>query len=223
MKGDLINSGNISVNGDTTKTKSYFAVGGCIGRSTIAYNLAEGATEAKFVNTGKISTTCSASVAAYVGGVIACTSKAIAEGIDIVNIGDISVTGSFTHGTRNIGGAVGTVANNIVHTATSYCTVTAIDANGKADYSGTAGILMGSPYTAGKYEIAAGYLGGTIICESTEDPNSGTATDGPGALTADNYYQCIYGNEVSAEIAARYQLLEKAPVVTLPARLPAAN
>ena len=66
-------------------------------------------------------------------------------------------------------------------------------------------------------------IGGTIYSTveiGMDDDDNPVYIPGPGAITEDNYHMYIYGTEVSAEVAARYELLSEAPTVTLPARLP---
>ena len=218
IKGHLINSGNVSVSGDLSKIDG-IVIGGTFGNSSIAISLAEGETEALIANTGKVSFSGSSKSDTYIGGIGGSVSKAVAEGISFVNTGDVEVTGTFTGaGTSLIGGVIGNLTKPI--NAHSYCTINAVG------YAGV-GMITGSAYAAGATEVKAGGIGGTmksiLVGEEWNDPY---AEDfkipiyGPGAITEDNKHQCIYGSEVSAEVAAACEVLTAAPTVTLPAKLP---
>ena len=218
IKGHLINSGNVSVSGDLSKV-SGIVIGGTFGNSAIAISLAEGETEALIANTGKVSFSGSSKSDTYIGGISGTVSKAVAEGISFVNTGDVEVTGTFTGaGTSHIGGVIGKLTMPI--NAKSYCTVNAVDYQ-------NVGMITGSAYAAGTTEVKAGGIGGTMITMVLgEEWNDPYAEDykitiyGPGAITEDNKHQCIYGSEVSAEVAAACEVLAAAPTVTLPAKLP---
>ena len=226
VKGAIINSGDITINGNCTRS-SNITLGGVIGEnSTCHTTLVEGETECLIANTGDISYNAGDNQYSFLmGGVIAwynCSGKFDA-GIKLVNTGDISATGTFATATVNSAGEPTTYscyiggigfAKKTIPYAESYCTINALGLN--------AGILMGIPYTAGAYEITAGKVGGTIYCDSIEDPNSGVGTNGPGELTSDNWFQYIYGGALEAAPTG-IEYITEAPVVALPAELPAAT
>ena len=217
VKGSIINSGNITINGDCTKP-SIINVGGIFGELVKSVALAEGATECLIANTGDVTYNGGDNPKNfYAGGVLAdfSGSYVFAEGINLVNIGDVSVAGALgtaEGGESYVGGVVGKVTRPIP-SAQSYCTVNA------TGYKGV-GMITGA-HNGDKIVVNAGGVGGYIYA-SIEDQNSGVTTGGLCELTSDNWFKYIYGSELTAAPEG-LQFLTEAPVVTLPAELPAAT
>jgi hypothetical protein len=213
VKGYLINSGAVSIGGDLSNTSGPH-IGGLLGYSSINIGLAEGATEALIANTGSVSFTGTSAQTSYVGGVFARIAATIAEGISLVNTGNVTVKN--TTAACYVGGVIGS-STKAIPSAKSYCTVNAVG------YTGV-GMITGASYAAGACEVLAGGVGGTIIRDTVEDNDpSGDLihVPNPQTITAENYHKYIYGAEVAPEVAAKTPVLAEAPVVTLPAALPA--
>jgi hypothetical protein len=224
VKGSIINSGNITLNGTHNKN-SVTNIGGVFGRISANVGLGEGATEALIANTGSVSYTSSTTAQFYAGGVISDLlmdkNFEFAAGISLVNTGDVTVSGAVatTEGKLGYVGGIAGFVEKPIPSAQSYCTVNTVKATGITG----AGMITGASYAAGACEVLAGGVGGTIIRDTVEDNDpSGDIIylPNPQAVTAENYHKYIYGAEVAPEVAAKTPVLAEAPVVTLPATLP---
>jgi hypothetical protein len=216
VKGYIINSGNVSINGKQDGGNPVYVAGvsGDFGKNL---TLVEGETEALIANTGTITFNGSTKNSMAAAGIAGLLKATVQEGIKFVNTGNVSATGVVATADEKVSGVAGIVAipSKPIPYAECYCTVDAMGYQG-------AGMLVGKPYTAGTVEVKAGKIGGTLYnrIDIITDAGGDIEEIGPGALTADNFLEGIYSTVVTADLAANIEYISEAPVVTLPAALP---
>jgi hypothetical protein len=158
-----------------------------------------------------------------------------AAGISLVNTGNVTVSGAVatTEGKLGYVGGIAGFVEKPIPSAQCYCTVNTVKATGITG----AGMITGAPYAAGATQALSGGVGGKITREMIEgvtadgDPinkpmiiNLGTESNIDDLLLYewnDYWYKYVYSAEITEEEATGLELLASAPVVELPAMLPA--
>ena len=217
VKGYIINSGNVSISGEQNGGSTVYVAGVSteFGKNL---TLVEGETEALIANTGTITFNGSTKNTMAAAGIASTLSGTVQEGIKFVNTGNVTATGVVATAADKVSGVAGIIAipKKPIPSAECYCTVNAMGYQG-------AGMLVGRPYTAGTVEVKAGKIGGTLYnrIDIITDASGDIEEIGPGALTAANFLEGIYSSVVTADLAPNIEHISEAPVVTLPAALPA--
>jgi hypothetical protein len=165
-------------------------------------------------------------------GIAGLLKGTVQEGIKFVNTGNVTATGVVATAADKTSGVAGVVAipSKPIPYAECYCTVNAIGYQG-------AGMITGATYAAGATQVLSGGVGGKIAREMIEgvtaddDPinkpmiiNLGTESNIDDLLLYewnDYWYKYVYSAEITEEEATGLELLASAPVVELPAMLPA--
>ena len=209
---NVANYGDIYVGATTTKQ---ILLGGLYGYSGSAYVMKGG-----YVNTGNITITggtgTATGFAVACGGILGTFYNGVENAI---NTGNITMSGNAVKTDATFGGIVGySYGNGIIKNCQSYCTIKAFEKVGDecVPYI-QSGLITGSSRRAeinntGKNDAAAARLavvrdckvGGEMIfsqtiTEHTDVDASGdpittvTVTNTPGVLTADNWFNYIYG------------------------------
>jgi hypothetical protein len=196
IKGSFINSGDVIVGGSNSRASVY--VGGTFGQLSASCTLANGGeTEVLIANTGKVTFTGSAKDLLRVGGIFAAANDgSVLDGtMKYVNIGDITVSGSYDAAqTGYVAGIIPNAYTSFAN-AESYGNITAYWLNNGAvtTYSGV-GFITGAARTE-SFKVTNCKVGGTI----STSYNALDEKDIIEKLNSSNYYNYIYGSGIDTD------------------------
>ena len=197
------NSGTISYTPGTVLTNQFYC-GGLFGILS-----AGGATSC--FNTGDITlgkNTTTSGAATYIGGLVGSNSGNCKDSHSLC---DITIDGEWVNTGARIGGAVGTTSKPLDN-VTVFCNITAIGRSGKV------GMVEGKAY-AEDSKAANCKIGGSLVFAKVDggvDANGDNQIlDDPGKMTAENWFNYIYLDAVTEEVATAdgCSLLTEKPAV----------
>ena len=193
IKNGLRNNGNVTVNGEN-KTSAVL-VGGIFGNvnATTTTTVESG----YLVNTGNILFSGKAKTSLRIGGVVGVHSAASFTA-PMISTGNITVTGTYelTNASNAIGGVVAVNASPIKN-AQYYGFINAVG-------SSNVGLITGTAYSS-TIVVSDSAAGGKMITwagdVADEETGQNVYTELPGDITAENYFNHIYGSGNTKDLA----------------------